>query len=351
MFDDSIFGDPFFSVNQRYRARAEAVQLEVQPVPAKGRPASFSGAVGRFKFEASGAPRQVKVGDPVTMTLTVSGRGNFDRIDAPVLADSAGWRSYPPSSNFKADDELNLSGTKTFTMAVIPETRQTAMPAFEFSYFDPDAEKYVTLKSEPAALAVIGAPAPPPPAPAPAVAATDAPAPAAEPPPAKPSDILGLRYDRGGGRAGFEPWYRQRAFLVAQLVPLAALLGLVFAKLRRSDASARAREALRREKAAALAKVHGRELAEQDFLDAAAHVIQLETAIATGRPAGGVDAAAAIASRALDAETAAGVERIFSARAELLYAGMNGGRETLTATDRRSILETLARFERSHARA
>ena len=48
-------------------------------------------------------------------------------------------------------------------MAVIPEVKKTAMPVFEFSYFDPEQAKYVTLKSEPAPLTVQGGAPPPPP--------------------------------------------------------------------------------------------------------------------------------------------------------------------------------------------
>jgi hypothetical protein len=41
------------------------------------------------------------------------GRGNFDRVNAPLLEDDAGWHKYPPSSKFKQDDEVGISGTKT----------------------------------------------------------------------------------------------------------------------------------------------------------------------------------------------------------------------------------------------
>ncbi len=153
---DDVFGDPFFAVNQRFKARVEAVEVDVKPLPAAGRPENFSGAVGQFTFNATGSPNRVKLGDPVTMKLAVRGRGNFDRIEAPALLESAGWRTYPASADFKADDDLGIAGTKTFSVAVIPEVKKTAMPAFAFSYFDPTAENYVTLTSEPERLEVEG---------------------------------------------------------------------------------------------------------------------------------------------------------------------------------------------------
>ena len=347
-FFDDIFGDSTFAANQRYRAHADAVELEVKPLPAAGRPENFSGAVGQFKFSAAGAPNRVKIGDPITMQLSVSGRGNFDRTEAPALRETAGWRSYPPAASFKADDDLGLSGTKTFSMAVIPEETKTAMPVFEFVYFDPAAEKYVALSSEPEKLVVEGGV--PPPAPVAAVRAEPETKAPATPESAAANDILGIRYDAGRGRHSFEPLYSSRGFLLAQAVPLAGLLALLFIKLRRNDADAKRAAAWKREKVDLRAKLRGAGLSEQEFLEAAARVIQLDTALATGRPAESVDAAAARASRCLDPETAAGLERLFSARAELLYAGISGGSEQLSADERRDFLATLDKFERSLAR-
>ena len=237
-FLDDVFGDPFFAETKRYKAHADAVEMEVKPLPAVGRPQNFSGAVGQFKFSASGSPARVKLGDPVTMKLVVTGRGNFDRMEAPALLDLAGWRSYPASADFKADDDLGTSGTKTFSMAVIPEAKKMAMPVFEFVYFDPSEEKYITLASKPEKLVVEGE------APPPQVAAT--PAESVKAVPSAPvRDILGIRYDVGGGRRSFEPLYARRGFLLAQTVPLAALLGLLFVKLRRNDTSAKRVAALK----------------------------------------------------------------------------------------------------------
>ena len=347
-FFDDIFGDSSFAVNQRYRAHADAVELEVKPLPVTGRPENFSGAVGQFRFSGTGAPNRVKIGDPITMTLTVSGRGNFDRTEAPALRDSTGWRSYPASAAFKGDDDLGLSGTKTFSMAVIPEEKKSAMPVFEFVYFDPAAEKYVTLSSELGQLVVEGGE--PPPAAVAAVPVEPSVKPPTAPEAAAAKDILGIRYEAGRSRHSFVPWYARREFLFAQAVPATALLALLFFKLRRDDAGARRSAAWRRERAELVARLRRSGLPEQEFLDAAARVVQLDTALATGRPAESVDAAAARASRQLEPETAAGLEQIFSVRAELLYAGNGGGRGGLSADERREVLATLDRFERSPLR-
>ncbi|MGV3531803.1 MAG: BatD family protein, partial [Chthoniobacteraceae bacterium] len=157
-FFQDFFNDPTgrMSRTEQRKAVAEPVELEVLPLPTEGRPASFTGAVGNFAMAVEGTPKTVKLGDPVTMTIRLVGRGNFDRVNAPALSDPRGWRTYPPTSSFSPDDEVSYRGTKTFQMAVIPEERQTTMPQFEFTYFDPEARKYVALKSEPVPLNVEG---------------------------------------------------------------------------------------------------------------------------------------------------------------------------------------------------
>ncbi len=340
IFDD-IFDDPFYSTTQQLKAKVAAVEIAVQPLPAEGKPREFSGAVGNFEFAAEGNPKQVKIGDPVTMKLRVSGQGNFDRMGEPALKDSAGWRWYPPTKTFKADDEIGVKGTKTFEMAVVPETPQTEMPVFQFSFFDPKAEKYVTLISEPAPLLVEGG-APPPPAPV-TTSASEPPQPTPQAGP-KADDMLGLRYDRDS-KGSFEQIYERREFWVAHGALGFVLLGALAWRLRRSpDAAALEAAALGREKESALARLRDAKLGDAAFLDTAARVAQIETALETGGSSGAIDAAAVRAAFPLDESTAVVIDAIFSSRAELLYAGESGGARAQSGVDRERIVAALERL-------
>ena len=345
MFDDDAFGDPLFAVNQRVQAKAEAAEIEVKPLPVQGRPESFAGAVGDFKFTAEGSPAHVKMGDPVTMRLRVSGRGNFDRVEAPVFGERAGWRSYPPSSSFKADDDIGISGTKTFEMAVIPEAKHTAMPAFVFSYFDPVAEQYRQIASQPGSLTVEGGAAPAQP---PKLALE--PTPEEKPKQPAEDEIVGLRYDFGAVRSSFAPLYARREFLLAQLVPLGALLVLILRRAMRKSGRAREVEALRREKAGLWRRLRA-ETGHAEFFDTAAHIVQLDTALATGRSAASIDAATVRESRRLDDALGEEIEAIFSARAALLYAGGGGEDGRISKDERARVMRTLEQLEKTDARA
>src|SRR5437773_1314769 len=162
-FSDPFFSDPFGQLGERreIEINSEPVAVEVKPLP-QNAPPSFSGAIGNFTMTTDAKPKSVQLGDPITVTSTISGRGNFDRVNAPAVEDDRGWHKYPTSSKFKNDDEVGISGTKTFEMVLSPNEKKPTIPLLAFSYFDPTKEQYVTLRSDLIAINVqVGAvPAP-----------------------------------------------------------------------------------------------------------------------------------------------------------------------------------------------
>ncbi|MEQ1854367.1 MAG: BatD family protein, partial [Chthoniobacteraceae bacterium] len=183
-----LFG-PQFDPAQQLTVNIPALEMQVKPLPAEGRPKDFAGAIGKFQFSAVGTPERVNIGEPVGMKLTIQGRGNFDRIGQPPLVQPDGWTTYSAKEQFLPSDGLGTEGVKTFELPVTPIAKQTAMPVFAFSFFDVETEKYVTLKSAAAPLQVDGEPAVAlRPAPAAEVAKPEPPK--AEPKPAAPGDIL-----------------------------------------------------------------------------------------------------------------------------------------------------------------
>ncbi len=339
-FDDA---DAFGSSREIERRveKAEAVELEVKALPATGRPPGFSGAIGEFTLAVAGNPAAVKIGDPITMKVTVSGKGNFDRVAAPALTEPAGWRVYPPTAGFQRADELGVRGEKTFELAVIPEAMKTAMPVFAFSYFDPATERYATLTSSPAPLSVEGQALP---SPAIAQETSGSSRPGSDPArkpdtaPVRATDILGIRYDFGPPVSS-RPLHERRGFWLAQAVPLVALFG-VLARRRKPDDTARQRATWQRERAERLAQVR-RETGGTAFYEAAARVLQLDLSLATGRPPDTIGAAAVREQLGKDGEDAAIIDEIFEARAQVLYAGGDSGEVRLCDDVRARILSIL----------
>src|SRR4029077_5160228 len=200
-----------------------------------------------------------------TVTATISGRGNFDRMNGPALEYESGWHKYPPSSKFKQDDDVGISGEKTFESVIAPNEKKTAVPPLTFAYFDPIKENYVTLRSEPVPIQVEGSAATAPTvATAPAAATTPAATPA---PAAKPADILYQLNDLGRVRS-FVPIYTRPIFWIAQIAPLIALLGFAGWKIRQTRIGNRELQrvtALQQESAELLRNLRRGQLSPQEY--------------------------------------------------------------------------------------
>jgi hypothetical protein len=222
LFGDDFFGgsllDQFFGNvrRQRLHLASQPLQIEVQPLPEAGRPADFAGAVGEFRFAAQAKPARATAGDPVTLELSVDGRGNFDRVSLAGLGNGDGFKAYTPSARFEGKDPTGLEGRKLFEQTIIPERggAQT-VPAQSFSYFDPKTRQYVTLHSDPLPLEVAGAPAPKQTAGA-AQGAEDSST-------ASASSVLPLMSDLGRLRHDTTPLFLRPGFFVACGLPLLGL--------------------------------------------------------------------------------------------------------------------------------
>jgi len=130
--------------------------VDVLSLPEDAQPASFSGAVGNFAVKASARPLRVAVGDPITLTVSItdlSGNADMDAIQPPALGPDAMGNDFRiPSAPLAG----TVNGdTKTFTQTIRP-TREgiDAIPPIEFSWFDPVARTYRAAQTEPIAISV-----------------------------------------------------------------------------------------------------------------------------------------------------------------------------------------------------
>ena len=158
-FFGGFFGNMLSSGDVRQTTvSTQSAKLEVKPLPKDGQPENFSGAIGQFSLQASAAPKQAAAGDPISLNVTVSGRGNFDAMGAPVLLDADGWRTYPPGEKFEASqsDLIGFNGEKRFEYMIVAREDRSKTPVAELSFFDPAIEKYVTVRSNAIAVTAKG---------------------------------------------------------------------------------------------------------------------------------------------------------------------------------------------------
>jgi BatD DUF11 like domain len=350
-FSDPFFSNPFSQLGERrdVEIKSEPVALEVKPLPPNA-PPSFSGAIGNFTMTTEAKPKSVQVGDPITVTSTISGRGNFDRVNAPVVEDEHGWHKYPPSSKFKQDDEVGISGTKTFETVLSPNEKKQSLPLLAFAYFDPVKGQYVTLHSEPIPINVQGgaavaqnAGATQSTSPAPATAAARPSSQAA----AKPQDILYQLTELPSKAESFAPIYTQRVFWAAQLIPLLALIGFAGWKIRRAridNREAQRISALQHEATDLMHKLHRNDVSPREYYAEASRVVRVKAALASGNrriDPNMVDLETAAETFKLNNDSRDRLRWLFEQSDEWQYSGAHNGPGRVSPESQREVLELI----------
>jgi BatD DUF11 like domain len=341
-FSDPFFANPFSQFGERREVdiKSDPVALEVKPLPPSA-PPGFSGAIGNFTMTTDAKPKSVQVGDPITVTSTITGRGNFDRVGAPVIEDERGWHKYPPSSKFAKDDEVGISGTKTFETVLSPNEKKQSLPVMEFAYFDPVKEQYATLRSDAIAINVEGGGV---------AAASPVPVPQGSPrsnvaTPAKPHDILYQLTERPNAAQSFTPLYARPTFWSAQLIPLLALLGLIGWKTRQARIDNREAQriaSLQHEAAELMRKLHRSDASPREYYAEASRVVRVKAALASSKrqiDPNTVDVDIAAETFRLNGDSRERLRRLFEQCDELQYSGAHNGSEKLSPEIRRDVLE------------
>jgi hypothetical protein len=227
------------------------VRIRVRALPEKGRKPGFTGGIGKFEMgRPTLSATEVVVGDPVALTVPISGEGNIEAIAPPPLASDDQWQSFAPASD-AARDPATGRGTKTFTYTLVPRSPSLrATPAIPFSVFDPERGQYVDLSVPPIAITVK-------PSASSASSGEEAKSPAVDqsPEPKQPQPILTGLAEKPGSRGYAVPLAWVAGFWTAQILPAGALLGL-WAIRRRADYLAAHPEVVRRRAARLAARRH-----------------------------------------------------------------------------------------------
>ena len=147
----NFFGDP---VRRKVAVRKSLVvpsnrpALDVQEPPIDGRPPGFSGLVGQYQVGASATPTQVNVGDPITLTVRVSGPDYLDNVELPPLQSNADM-----ARDFRVPKDMASpkieAGAKVWTQTVrANHAKVTAIPPIDLPYFDAGKGEYAVARSE-----------------------------------------------------------------------------------------------------------------------------------------------------------------------------------------------------------
>ncbi len=209
--------------------KSNELALKVKPLPEKGKPAGFSGLVGNFAIASAVPQKSAAAGQPLTLAVTVSGRGALHAIPKPEEPAIDAERYDPEIKDAFHRGAHGNEGSRTFSYIIVPKKEGTlAIPPFSLAFFNPVSAAYETVKSAPLTLTV-------------AAAAAGSAAPTAPPPPAP--DV------KSPATAEEKPFYRQQLFYAVVAVLLVAALGIMLHKRRRPAISGgtAAEQALRAE--------------------------------------------------------------------------------------------------------
>jgi hypothetical protein len=146
----SPFDDDFFGRYETYPLELESPELPVTvlPLPEEGKPDSFDGALGNFQLEVEATPLQVKAGDPITLKMTIKGKGNFDTVKPPKLQSQDGFKVYDPQVKQHETEKI-------FEQVLIPDSEKiTHIPQINFSFFNPRTGQYQVLTQNPVPITV-----------------------------------------------------------------------------------------------------------------------------------------------------------------------------------------------------
>ena len=132
---------------KRVSATSNAIDMDVRPLPREGRPASFTGLVGKYEVSTDVDLREVNVGDPITLHVLVTGDPLVEDVRLPELDSIPGFEGRLRVSEGQPERTL-ANGGAVFTVRVRALTDKVdEIPPIELAYFDPAKGTYGVAKS------------------------------------------------------------------------------------------------------------------------------------------------------------------------------------------------------------
>jgi tetratricopeptide (TPR) repeat protein len=153
------FGFMGFDTSEAFEIKSDAPAITIKPLP-PGAPASFAGAVGQFLLDSKIVPQSVKVGEPITWTLTLTGTGNWPDIPNFAPRDvSKAFHAITSQPKRAIKEGTLFEGELTQDIVLVPtETGTYRLGPIDWTYFDPAAGEYKTIHIPLITLDVAAAP-------------------------------------------------------------------------------------------------------------------------------------------------------------------------------------------------
>ncbi|MBT8296558.1 MAG: BatD family protein [Gramella sp.] len=143
-----IFGSRIYkTVNKTVAANNKKIKVKALP---EGKPAEFTGAVGKFNFSVTTSKNELNAGESLQAKVEVRGNGNLKLFELPQLTAPSSLEMYDPERRENVNTNLKgMQGSIAETYTIVPTRKgKYPIPALSFSYFDPSTETYKSTTSE-----------------------------------------------------------------------------------------------------------------------------------------------------------------------------------------------------------
>ncbi|MDU8884789.1 BatD family protein [Yeosuana sp. MJ-SS3] len=124
--------------------------INVKPLPEKGKPIDFTGAVGSFDFKVTTSKKVLKATESLLAKIEVQGNGNLKLFELPELNVPSSLEVYEPEKNENITTTLEgMKGSRSESYTIVPQFKgKYPIPSISFSYFDLKTESYKRLTSD-----------------------------------------------------------------------------------------------------------------------------------------------------------------------------------------------------------
>jgi hypothetical protein len=140
----------FFSREETHELETDSTVVFAVEPPTAGRPSDYGGAVGSLRLAAKLDTSVSRVGDPMLLTVRVSGTGNVKLFPRPSVGVS--WATL-----VKGDERVQvdttarrIAGSKEFDWVLTPRVAgELDLPPIRYGYFNPDSRRYEMASTNP----------------------------------------------------------------------------------------------------------------------------------------------------------------------------------------------------------
>ncbi|MEK6732180.1 MAG: BatD family protein [Candidatus Omnitrophota bacterium] len=226
------FDDPFsmFKRGKSVILATDPIKVEIMPLPEQNKPLGFKGGVGNFDISVSADKNTVEENQPVSLKIKIKGKGNIKTVSSPVIPDIQDAKFYESGSSENiSKDNYIVQGEKVFEKVIIPKKEGIlTIGQIEYDYFDPVLKDYVKKKLDPVIISVSKSKEEP------AEKTVSVPGVAKEDVELFKRDIAYIKMFSSGFGPRNNFLYRNRIFLLINILPLFILVFLYLYELRRA---------------------------------------------------------------------------------------------------------------------